>query len=86
MGDCGDDFKALREHNRERKNDNLERNKAHMISCGLSYNVDSSGSMYFATDKGTVVFYPTTNKYQHKSKVRYGSAPTCEKYIRSLFS
>jgi hypothetical protein len=86
MGDCGEDYSAHKQLAIERKKANLEKNKAHMISCGLSYSVDSSGSMHFETDKGKVIFYPTTNKYQHRGRVMYGPAARCEKYIRSLFT
>lgn len=86
MGDCGEDFKALSAYRKEKKKDRHEDNKSHMIKCGLCYQVDASGSMHFETDKGKVIFYPTTNKYQHKGSVRYGSAKAAEKYIRSLFT
>lgn len=86
MGDCGEDYSALRELNRERKAQRQDENHKYFSSAGLTYDVDASGSMHFATDKGKVIFYPTTNKYQHKGRVRYGNAAACEKYIRSLLT
>lgn len=86
MGDCGEDYSAHKQLAIERKQANLEKNKAHMSNCDLVYSVDSSGSMHFETDKGKVIFYPTTNKFQHRNRVMYGGAAKCEKYIRSLFT
>lgn len=86
MGDCGDDFKALSEYHRQKKRDRQTENMQRMQASGLVYSTDTSGSLHIYTDKGKVIFYPTTNKFQHKGKVRYGNAAACEKYVRSLFT
>lgn len=86
MGDCGEDYSAQRELNRQRKMQRQEENCKYLSTSGLVYDTDASGSMHFATDKGKVIFYPTTNKFQHKGKVRYGNAACCAKYIHSLLS
>ncbi|STE53360.1 Uncharacterised protein [Edwardsiella hoshinae] len=68
MGDCGEDYSAIRERNKKNKNDRLQQNKDLINSSGIKYKVDSSGSMHFETPNGKVIFYPTTNKIQHKQE------------------
>ncbi|ELM3660008.1 hypothetical protein ACONGJ_003617 [Edwardsiella piscicida] len=81
MGDCGEDFKALREYNKQKKDDRLQKNNSLINSSGIKYKVDSSGSMHFETPNGKVIFYPTTNKIQHKQRIMFGGARKAIDYI-----
>lgn|GEM_PF-5198932 len=84
MGDCADDFNALREYHRQRKRDVYETNFQYMQGTGLPFTIDNSGSLKFSTAQGTVMFYPSTNKFMHRGKVRHGNARAAEKYVRRL--
>ncbi|QPR26798.1 hypothetical protein I6G97_09925 [Edwardsiella hoshinae] len=81
MGDCGEDYSAIRERNKKNKNDRLQQNKDLINSSGIKYKVDSSGSMHFETPNGKVIFYPTTNKIQHKQRIMFGGAKKAIDYI-----
>lgn len=83
MSDCGDDYNALKEYHRQRKRDIYEQNAAYMESSGLQFSKDQSGSLRFNTPQGTVMYYPSTNKYMHRGKVMRGNVRAAEKYIRS---
>ncbi len=84
MGDCGDDFNALKEYHRQRKRDIYEQNASYMETSGLQFTTDQSGSLRFNTPKGTVMFYPSTNKFMFRGMVKRGNAKAAASFIRSL--
>jgi len=84
MGDCADDFNALKEYHRQRKQDLYQQNASQLAACGLPFTKDQSGSFKFITPQGTVMFYPSTSKFMHRGKVLRGDARAVEKYVRSL--
>lgn len=86
MGDCAEDFKALKAYHKDKKAARQAENLKALQCSGLSYSTDSSGSIHVQTDKGKVIFYPTTNKYQHRDKVFYGDALAFIKYVYRLFT
>nr|ELR5040959.1 hypothetical protein [Providencia stuartii]ELR5082975.1 hypothetical protein [Providencia stuartii] len=84
MGDMGDVFRAMKEHVKERKEERLRNNTEQLKYIDIPYTRDSSGTIHFQTKKGKVLFYPSTNKYQHKRSVKRGGLNKAIELAKSL--
>ncbi|MEY0588719.1 hypothetical protein AB7V80_04865 [Providencia manganoxydans] len=84
MGDVGDDFRAYKEMVKERKLERLKNNTEQLKDIDIPYTRDFNGTIHFKTKKGQVLFYPTTNKYQHKRSVKRGGLNKAVELAKSL--
>lgn len=84
MGDMGDIFRAMREDTKERKQQRLKENKGKLSGIDIPFTKDGSGTIHFSTPAGKVLFYPTTNKIQHKKKVTRGNLEKAVALAKSL--
>ncbi|WP_272534583.1 hypothetical protein [Providencia sp. PROV212] len=84
MGDVGDDFRAYKEMVKERKLERLKNNTGQLKDIDIPYTRDFNGTIHFQTKKGKVLFYPSTNKYQHKRSVKRGGLIKAIELAKSL--
>lgn len=84
MGDMGEMFKSWNEIKKQQKQERYDKNMVIIQQCELKYRVDQNGTVLFKTLKGTVCFYPSTNKFMLKSKVHYGDAKSVLGFIRNM--
>ncbi|MDH2379208.1 hypothetical protein [Providencia rettgeri] len=84
MGDVGDDFRAYKEMVKERKAARLKNNTEQLKGIDIPYTRDLNGTIHFQTKKGKVLFYPSTNKYQHKRGVKRGGLIKAIELAKSL--
>ncbi|HIC2887048.1 TPA: hypothetical protein ACW0T4_003733 [Morganella morganii] len=84
MGDMGDIFRAMREDAKERKQQRLKENTGKLSGIDIPFIQDGSGTIHFSTPVGKVLFYPTTNKIQHKQKVTRGNLEMAVALAKSL--
>lgn len=84
MGDIDDIFRAMREDAKERKQQRLKENTGKLSGIDISFTQDGSGTIHFSTPVGKVLFYPTTNKIQHKKKVMRGNLEKAVSLAKSL--
>lgn len=74
MGDCSEDFKALKQYHKENKEQRRQWNMVDIINSKIDYHLDGNGSVVVSFGGGKAIFYPSTNKWQHLGKTYYGSA------------
>ncbi len=84
MGDCADDFNALKQVNKDRKAARREANMQIIRDSGIEHTIDGNGSVHVDTPAGKVIFYPSTNRAQHKGEIIYGDAHRFISYIKPL--
>ncbi|EJD6508518.1 hypothetical protein M0I01_RS13025 [Providencia rettgeri] len=84
MGDMGDVFRAMKEQVKERKAARLKNNTEQLKDIDIPYTRDFNGTIHFQTKKGKVLFYPTTNKYQHKRSIKRGGLNKAIELAKSL--
>ena len=68
-------FKFKKEIDKERKEKNIKASlevlKNHGINCNMDFN---NASVKLKSSVGTVMFYPSTGRWQHKNKTYSGGA------------
>ncbi|WP_432693108.1 hypothetical protein [Morganella morganii] len=84
MGDMGDIFRAMRENAKERKQQRLKENTGKLSGIDIPFIQDGGGTIHFSTPAGKVLFYPTTNKIQHKQNVTRGNLEKAVSLAKSL--
>ncbi|MBK5075172.1 hypothetical protein I2492_19415 [Budviciaceae bacterium CWB-B4] len=84
MGDMADVLNDLKEIRKQEKEERYEKNILIIQQCKLNYHIDDNGTVLFKTIKGTVCFYPSTNKFMLKNKVHYGDANSVIGFIKNL--
>lgn len=80
----GDVFRAMKEQVKERKAARLKNNTEQLKDIDIPYTRDFNGTIHFQTKKGKVLFYPTTNKYQHKRSIKRGGLNKAIELAKSL--
>lgn len=84
MGDMGEYFRDLKEHNKDHKENNLESNMKYLNDIEADYEVHNKGyQLNFETHLGTIAFYPSTNKWVLNSKTYYGNAQNLVNWVFS---
>lgn len=64
MSDIGDTFKALKEVNREKKQDNLAKSTSLLVERGVAFESHNGGvHLVVSGSKGLIDFWPSTGKY-----------------------
>ena len=84
MGDTGEAFREWNEFKKQEKRKRYDENMVIVKRCEFEYRVDQNGTVLFKTENGTVCFYPSTNKFMLKNKVRYGDANRVLGFIRNM--
>lgn len=84
MSDMIDAFRELNEIKKQEKRKRYDKNMIIVKQCEFEYRLDLNGTVLFKTENGTVCFYPSTNKFMLKSKVRYGDAKSVLGFIRNM--
>lgn len=84
MGDCGEDFQALKQYQKEKKASRKEVNMQIIKNSGIYHNLDGNGSVLCHCGNGRAIFYPSTNKWQYKSCVYYGDASSFLSFIAKV--
>ena len=84
MGDMGDILRAMREDAKERKQQRLKENTGKLSGIDIPFTQSGNLTIHFDTPVGKVLFYPTTNKIQHKQKVTRGNLEKAVALAKSL--
>ena len=84
MGDTGEAFREWNEFKKQEKRERYDKNMVIVKRCEFEYRVDQNGTVLFKTENGTVCFYPSTNTFMLKNKVRYGDANSVLGFIRNM--
>ncbi len=74
MGDCSEDFKALKQHHKDKKDQRRQWNMVDIGNSKINYRLDGNGSGVVSFGAGKAIFYPSTKKWQHMGKAYYVSA------------
>lgn len=74
MGDCGEDFKALKQYHKDKKEQRRQLNMVDIANSKIDYRIDGNGYVVVTLGPGKAIFYPSTNKWQHLGRTYYGSA------------
>jgi hypothetical protein len=73
MGDSAEDFRALKEYHKERRQNCADANIVEMKKLGIPA-VEQDKNVYRIDGKfGAVMYYPTSSKWQHKGRVYRGT-------------
>lgn len=83
MGDMGEAFREWNEIKKQEKRKRYDKNMNIVKQCEFEYRIDQNGTVLFKTENGTVCFYPSTNTFMIKNKVRYGDAKSVLGFIRN---
>jgi len=87
MGDVGDYYRDLKEFHKERRrnarNGAHERAKAFFAKNGVQFE-EGVNTLIFRTDLGTVVYYPPSQRMQHKSTWKDCGPAHCMNYVKKL--
>ncbi len=72
--DMMDDFRALKAHRQEGKNRRYEENSAWFAANMPTAQIDTTGKVARIEHRiGVIIYYLTTNRWQHLGKVRTGT-------------
>lgn len=64
MGDMGDDFRAMREHSKEKRADNRESSADALKRAGVSFDIRNRGAHLIVKHNGIRIdFWPGTGKW-----------------------
>jgi len=73
MGDTGDDWKAFREANRQKKLNNKSYSTQYLIDNEIDFKSHNSGSHLVIMHGGLALadFWPSTGKYKVRGTIKY---------------
>lgn len=87
MGDVGDYFKDLKEFHKDRRrnarNGAHERIKGFFSKNGVKFE-EGVNTLIFRTAMGTVVYYPPSQRMQHRNDWKDCSPTYCMNYVNRL--
>jgi hypothetical protein len=78
----GDDFRAYKEHKREQRAKRKDANLEKLVQLKIPAVQQSSGTYRIETPVGVVMYYPSTNKWQHKTRVYYGDITAMHGWLK----
>lgn len=73
MGDMADDFRALKQFHKERREKRAEVNIEQLKVLGIPAQEQSRNVFRIDTIHGAVMFYPPSGKWQHRGRVMKGT-------------
>lgn len=74
MGDIAETFAAMRKYKQEQRDKRSEVNAEALQKLGIPAREQSKNVFRVDTEWGAVMYYPGSNKWQHKGKTHSGSA------------
>lgn len=73
MGDMAEVFNGLKQYKKEQREARGQRNSALLADAGIPAREQSKGVWRVNTEQGTVMYYVSSNTWQHKGNVARGS-------------
>lgn len=83
MGDMREEFDALKAYHKERRAERSSVNIAQLQELGVPAVEQSKNVFRVQTCEGAVMYYPVSNKWQHKSKVMRGDVLAFQGWLRN---
>lgn len=83
MGDMAETMNALKEHNKERRQARAEVNIDRMTELGIPATEQSKNGFRINTTKGAVMYYPSSNKWQHRGQVHRGDVLSFQGWLKN---
>lgn len=81
MSDFADDMRALKSHRREVREQRAEMNVQLLQEHGIVATQTSQNVFKIASPIGTVMYYPSSNTWQHKAKVCRGDFTSFKNWL-----
>lgn len=72
MGDCGEDYRAMKKRVKEAKGRNKDFAIKFMEASDISHTIDGNYSIICMKDGKKAIFYSTTRKWQYSGRTYYG--------------
>lgn len=82
MSDMADDFRALKAHNKEQRQGRAEVNIEQLKALGIPAHEQSQNVYRVDTERGAVMYYPTTGKWQHRGAVERGTVQQFKDWLK----
>ena len=83
MGDMAEAFNDMRVHKRLQREKRSEVNEETMRALGIPARLRSKGVFRIDSEQGCVMYYPSTNKWQHKAKVMQGTPEQLKGWLQN---
>lgn len=83
MGDMAEDFRALKEYHKERRAEKATVNVAKLEELGIPAREQSKNVFRIDTEHGAVMYYPPSNKWQHRGKVHRGDIKSFHGWLKN---
>lgn len=73
MGDMAAVFNDLKEYKREQREERASANMEQLVALGIPAQEQSKNVFRLNTEYGTVMYYVSSNTWQHKGKIARGT-------------
>lgn len=83
MGDMAEDFQALKEYHKERRSEKATVNIAKLEELGIPAREQPKNVFRIDTEHGAVMYYPPSNKWQHRGKVHRGDINSFKGWLKN---
>lgn len=83
MGEMAEIFNGMRKHTQERKDKRSENNSEALQKLGIHMREQSKNVFRMETEWGAVMYYPGSNKWQHKGKTHRGDVNKLHAWLHS---
>ena len=82
MGDMREEFDALKAHLKKRREQKATVNIAKLAELGIPAHEQSKNVFRVQTPDSAVMYYPPSNKWQHRGKVFHGDVAAFHNWLR----
>jgi len=83
MGDIAEDMYALKQYHKERRAEKAEVNIQHLTEMGIPAREQSKNVFRIDTEHGAVMYYPPSNKWQHRGRVHRGDVKSFKGWLQN---
>lgn len=81
MGEAIEYFRDMNEYRKQERADLMDANIASLKTSGIDFTEQSKGVIRITVERGVVMYYPSSNKWQYKGKVMHGGVPALVAYL-----
>jgi len=82
MGDMAEEMNALKAYHKEKRQEKAVVNIARLQELGIPAREQSKNVFRVDTAHGAVMYYPPSNKWQHRGKVHRGDVSSFQGWLK----
>ena len=83
MGDMAEEMNALKQHHKEQREAKAVVNIDKLQTMGIPAREQSKNVFRIDTENGAVMYYPPSNKWQHRDRVHRGDVQSFKGWLQN---